>query len=92
MAKQQQPQQAKPLAQPAAAKTTPAPAQAQTLTGGRGPMPASRTPSTATSYKLVPSEDQIRMRAYQKWQAAGCPAGDGSNFWCEAEKELREGR
>ncbi len=31
--------------------------------------------------------EAIRENAYYKWQAAGCPAGDGSEFWLEAEKE-----
>lgn len=36
-------------------------------------------------------EDRIRKLAYSKWVAAGCPPGDGVNFWCEAEAELDEG-
>ena len=36
-----------------------------------------------------PSEDQIRQLAYQKWAAAGSPAGDGAEFWFAAERELR---
>jgi hypothetical protein len=41
--------------------------------------------------KLVSDED-IRLCAYQKWEAAGKPAGDGVQFWLEAEQELVEGR
>ena len=26
--------------------------------------------------------------AYEKWEKAGCPSGDGLEFWLEAEKEL----
>lgn len=37
----------------------------------------------------APPEDEIRRRAYHKWQAAGCPSGDGVQFWLEAERELR---
>jgi hypothetical protein len=89
MAKQQQ--QAKPMPQPAAAKTTTAPAQ--TLTAGRtATQTSSRPANTSATYKLIPSEEQIRVRAYQKWQAAGCPTCDGAGFWLEAERELREGR
>lgn len=33
-------------------------------------------------------EDRIRELAYLKWEAAGCPPGDGVNFWCEAEAEI----
>jgi hypothetical protein len=41
--------------------------------------------------KLVLDED-IRLAAYQKWEAAGKPAGDGVQFWLQAEQELLEGR
>ena len=34
----------------------------------------------------------IRDHAYQKWLAAGCPPGDCSHFWLDAERELLEGR
>ena len=33
-------------------------------------------------------EDSIRQRAYEQWQAAGCPEGDGVEFWLVAEREL----
>ena len=32
--------------------------------------------------------NDIRSRAYQKWRAAGGPAGDCARFWEEAEQEL----
>ena len=35
-----------------------------------------------------PTADDIRMRAYEKWEAAGCPTGDGVQFWLQAEREL----
>jgi hypothetical protein len=35
------------------------------------------------------SEDRIRELAYLKWEQAGYPAGDGVNFWLDAEKELK---
>ena len=35
-------------------------------------------------------EDDIRLLAYQKWERAGKPPGDGVRFWLEAEKELRQ--
>lgn len=41
--------------------------------------------------KLVSDED-IRLAAYQKWERAGKPAGDGVQFWLQAEQELMEGR
>jgi hypothetical protein len=34
------------------------------------------------------SEEEIRTLAYDKWEAAGRPPGDGEQFWLEAEKEL----
>jgi hypothetical protein len=34
------------------------------------------------------SEENIRLLAYRKWEAAGRPAGDGLCFWFEAEREL----
>lgn len=35
---------------------------------------------------------EIRELAYKKWQAAGCPPGDGIEFWCAAERELTFGK
>jgi hypothetical protein len=35
------------------------------------------------------TEEQVRMRAYLKWERAGKPPGDGVTFWLEAEQELR---
>lgn len=37
-------------------------------------------------------EDAIRTLAHSKWEAAGCPSGDGVDFWLEAEREVRAGR
>lgn len=31
----------------------------------------------------------IRELAYFKWEAAGFPAGDGCDFWLEAEREVK---
>jgi hypothetical protein len=61
-------------------------------------------PSVATVNKLAPTGtgcsfirpekrraitlDDIRLRAYSKWEAAGKPDGDGSRFWLAAEEEL----
>lgn len=30
-------------------------------------------------------EDAVRLLAYQMWEQAGSPEGDGVNFWLEAE-------
>ena len=32
--------------------------------------------------------EKIRELAYIKWEAAGCPCGDGVEFWLAAEAEL----
>jgi Protein of unknown function (DUF2934) len=34
------------------------------------------------------SENEVRLRAYEKWERAGRPAGDGVEFWLEAKREL----
>ncbi len=31
-------------------------------------------------------EEAIRELAYLKWEDAGCPSGDGFDFWLEAER------
>jgi hypothetical protein len=33
-------------------------------------------------------EDVIRTRAYFLWEQAGRPAGDGTQFWFEAQREI----
>ncbi len=47
--------------------------------GPTSPTPPAREPLSA---------DEIRLRAYLRWEAAGKPPGDGVNFWGEAEQEL----
>jgi DUF2934 family protein len=37
------------------------------------------------------SEEAIRLRAHQKWEAAGEPDGDSLRFWLEAEREISQG-
>ncbi len=34
------------------------------------------------------AEEDIRLCAYRKWEAAGKPSGVGIQFWLEAEQEL----
>ncbi|MCJ8024424.1 DUF2934 domain-containing protein [Shinella yambaruensis] len=34
--------------------------------------------------------DRIRRRAYELWQAAGSPRGDGAEFWLQAEAEVAQ--
>ncbi len=36
----------------------------------------------------LPCEDSIRELAYENWRTAGCPEGDGVEFWLAAESEL----
>jgi hypothetical protein len=38
------------------------------------------------------TQDDIARRAYEIWQARGCPPGDGSEDWQAAEAELLGGR
>ena len=56
--------------------------------------PAVATPEgmkgEATARKAQPED--IRLRAYMKWMAAGRPEGDGVKFWLEAEQELLRGK
>jgi hypothetical protein len=42
----------------------------------------------AIDAKTINIEEQIRRLAYQKWEAAGRPHGDGVCYWFEAEREL----
>lgn len=41
---------------------------------------------TPTSKSVL--EETIRLRAHQKWEAAGKPDGDNLRFWLEAEREV----
>lgn len=45
-----------------------------------------QTPETCTEETCC--QQQIRDLAYQKWQEAGEPCGDGVDFWLDAETEL----
>lgn len=58
---------------------------------------ATAAPTGVDEYQVVSVTDQqttdcreeaIRKLAHQKWEAAGCPAGDGFDFWLEAENEV----
>jgi hypothetical protein len=39
----------------------------------------------------VTLEEATRLRAYQLWERAGRPEGNGVSFWLEAEAEFRGG-
>jgi hypothetical protein len=44
-----------------------------------------------TVQRNIPQEE-IARRAYEIWQARGCPTGDGSEDWQAAEAELLRAR
>jgi hypothetical protein len=67
-----------PTTRPAAPRTT-SPAD----TADRVKISAARMPG-----RPVPSDEQIRARAYFLWEEAGRPSGDGVQFWLAAEREL----
>jgi hypothetical protein len=52
--------------------------------------PACRLAHTAEGDRVqrIPTEDEIRLRAYLQWEAAGQPPGDGREFWFYAERAL----
>ena len=50
------------------------------------------TPVITIAIARVISPDAVRLYAYQKWEIAGKPAGDGIPFWLEAENELAAGK
>ena len=66
-----------------AAKSTPEKAAPQVTAAPTVPI------RSAPASPPVASEEQVRLLAYQKWEAAGRPPGDGAAFWLEAERELR---
>lgn len=39
----------------------------------------------------TPFEERIARRAFELWQAEGCPDGRETNFWLEAERQLLDG-
>ena len=63
--------------------------------------PARQEPSQSPAKPPVPERradasgdraDEVRLLAYRKWQEAGCPGGEGVEFWLAAEAELLRGR
>ncbi len=60
-----------------------------------GPAPATQ-PEVASGHKdrtaTVASAEEVRIRAYRKWESAGKPAGNDIQFWLEAEKEMVQGK
>ena len=75
------------MAKRSATAAKPAPAKSSS----KWSLPA-RSASAPTALEGQPvTEDDIRLRAYRNWEAAGRPDGDGVGFWLEAEQELRQG-
>ena len=70
-------------------RATPAPS------GPTGP-PTTAHPAAAPGEKGHDARsvcaDDVRLRAYEKWERAGKPPGDGVQFWLEAEQELMRGK
>jgi hypothetical protein len=74
-----------PVAPPPAPKpmrTAPSTAPVGPTTDGK------RSSATRPDGKVATGEEQVRLHAYLKWEAAGKPPGDGALFWLEAEREL----
>ena len=58
-----------------------------------GPKPVPTSVSGNPTPKGQPaSEKAVQLHAYQKWEAAGKPSGDGVRFWLEAEQELLQAK
>lgn len=38
-----------------------------------------------------PNEDDVRSKAYELWEQAGCPDGGAEIYWAQAEMILRGG-
>lgn len=52
--------------------------------------PAAPETSPSRAISPLPTEETIRLRAYELWEAAGRPEGDGVPFWLEAERERQQ--
>ena len=61
-------------------------------TGQRGPKQAAVASGQKGQDDDQVSQEDIRLRAYRKWESAGKPTGDGTPFWLEAEHELLPGK
>jgi hypothetical protein len=70
------------------AQGRPKPRRARTSAAGEPPATAADSASTAAA-AIEPSMDDIRRRAYQRYQDRGGNHGQHFDDWLEAEKELR---
>ncbi len=59
----------------------------QDSTARSGTAKAQPTPATGAG---GPTVEMIAARAYEIWQANGCPTGSDAENWYQAERELRE--
>jgi hypothetical protein len=50
---------------------------------------ADTTQQPCRNHGGVSFEEAVKVRAYQLWERAGRPEGDGISFWLEAEADLR---
>lgn len=69
-----------PTEKTAPAKPAPAPAKVQAV-------PTQPTAAPISGASL--SHERIAARAYEIWQASGCPTGHDREDWLQAERELR---
>lgn len=61
----------------------------------RAKQPHDTANSTVTDEQMTTTtspetEERIRERAYHCWEEAGCPVGDGVEFWLKAEAEIAQ--
>ncbi len=54
--------------------------------------PGEESCANQAQYDESVSEEAIRLRAYEKWEASGRPDGDGRRFWLEAVHEILQGK
>ncbi len=52
------------------------------------PESGNHAPHLTPQQRMDACEEEIRQLAYLKWEQAGCPCGDGLDFWFEAENEV----
>lgn len=50
--------------------------------------PGNHSQHLTPEQRMDACEEEIRQLAYQKWEQAGCPSGDGFDFWIEAERDV----
>jgi len=68
------------------------PASLEHAGSGKPTTPTKATVASSDDSGKVASDQDIRLCAYRKWEAAGKPTGDGVQFWLEAEQELVAGK